>query len=357
MKKIIIFLFFTFSLCSAQKKITIKGYFDERLNGNIMFLRAYDDKYQDSQIKDSAEIKNGVYEIKNFEINHPGLYKVFIAWGVNHREKIESIYLDTIDKTYYYDNEKNIKKVTGISKDQKEYNDFFVEVFEDEKALSKTKTNGVDDFMKLNLPILQKEDVLLLKFTKEHPNSYYALWQLVKKQKNDGYKVINENAFDNLSPKIKKSKLGLQFSKDITVAKQLLVGNLFPAEQFNNPSKIILGEKYTLIDFWFSYCSPCIAQIPKYLDINKKYSGKDFQIVQISTDVTKNVDNWKRILKKYDLSWQSLLDENAKISMAFNINVFPTNFLLDSQGRILKRDISQDDLEIFLEANIKKVNN
>lgn len=68
MKKIIVFLFFTFFLCSAQKKITIKGYFDEHLNGNIMLLRAYDDKYQDSQIKDSAEIKNGVYEIKNFEI-------------------------------------------------------------------------------------------------------------------------------------------------------------------------------------------------------------------------------------------------------------------------------------------------
>ncbi len=357
MKKIIVFLFFTSFLCSAQKRITIKGYFDERLNGNIMLLRAYDDKYQDSQIKDSAEIKNGVYEIKSFEINHPGLYKVYITWGINHREKIESIYLDAINKTYYYDNEKNIKKVAGISKEQKEYNDFFAEVFEDEKALSKTKTNGIDDFMRLNLPILQKEDTLLLEFTEKHPNSYYALWQLVKKQKNDGYKVINENAFDNLSPKIRKSKLGLQFSKDVAVAKQLLVGNLFPIEPFNNPSKIILGEKYTLIDFWFSYCSPCIAQIPKYLEINKKYSGKDFQIVQISTDMTKNTDNWKRVIKKYDLPWQSLLDENAKISAAFNINVFPTNFLIDSQGKILKRDISQDDLEIFLEQISKKVSN
>jgi thiol-disulfide isomerase/thioredoxin len=175
---------------------------------------------------------------------------------------------------------------------------------------------------------------------------------LVRKQKNNGYKIINEKAFNNLSSKIRKSKLGLQFSKDIIAARQLLVGNLFPVAAFDNPAKITLGEKYTLIDFWFSYCSPCIMQMPKYLEINKKYSGKDFQIVQISTDVTKNVENWKRIIKKYDLPWQNLLDENALVSETYYINVFPTNFLLDSDGKILKRDISQVDLEKFLEENL-----
>jgi thiol-disulfide isomerase/thioredoxin len=351
-KKIIVFLIFAFCVCSAQKKITIKGNFDEPFNGGILLYRAYDGKYQDSQLKDSAEIKNGVYEINNFKINHPGLYSVFITFGVNHREKIENIYLDTLNKTYYYDKEKNIKKVTKLSKDQKDYNDFFAEVFADQKTLSKSKIKTVDDFEKGNLPILQKEDKLLIKFTKIHPNSYFALWQLVRKQKNNGYKIINEKAFNNLSSKIRKSKLGLQFSKDIIAARQLLVGNLFPVAAFDNPAKITLGEKYTLIDFWFSYCSPCIMQMPKYLEINKKYSGKDFQIVQISTDVTKNVENWKRIIKKYDLPWQNLLDENALVSETYYINVFPTNFLLDSDGKILKRDISQVDLEKFLEENL-----
>ena len=353
MKKTIIFLFFTFFLFSAQKKITIKGNFDEPFNGGIMLYRVYDDKYQDSQIKDSADIKNGAYEIKNFEINHPGLYSVFITFGVNHREKIENIYLDNLNKIYYYDKEKNITKVTELSKDQKDYNDFFAEVFADQKILSKTKINTVDDFEKANFPILQKEDGLLIKFTKIHPDSYFALWQLVRKQKNDGYKIINEKAFNNLSSKIRESKLGLQFSKDIIAARQLLAGNLFPVAAFDNPIKITLGEKYTLIDFWFSYCSPCIKQIPKYLEINKKYNGKDFQIVQISTDVTKNVDNWKRIVKKYDLPWQNLLDENALVSETYYINVFPTNFLLDSDGKILKRDISQAELDVFLKEKLK----
>ena len=48
-----------------------------------------------------------------------------------------------------------------------------------------------------------------------------------------------------------------------------------------------------------------------------------------------------------------LLDENGNISKKYSINKFPTNFLLDSEGKIIKRDIPQEELEKFLEENLK----
>ena len=65
------------------------------------------------------------------------------------------------------------------------------------------------------------------------------------------------------------------------------------------------------------------------------------------------IENWKKVIAKNNITWQNLLDENGNISKKYSINKFPTNFLLDSEGKIIKRDIPQEELEKFLEENLK----
>ena len=96
-----------------------------------------------------------------------------------------------------------------------------------------------------------------------------------------------------------------------------------------------------------------MLKIPYYKELYEKYKDKNFSIISISTDRTQDIENWKKVIAKNNITWQNLLDENGNISKKYSINKFPTNFLLDSEGKIIKRDIPQEELEKFLEENLK----
>ena len=57
-----------------------------------------------------------------------------------------------------------------------------------------------------------------------------------------------------------------------------------------------------------------------------------------------DVVNWKKQIDKNNMLWHQVLDENGAVSKKFNITKFPTNFLLDENGKILKRDVSKIEL-------------
>ena len=103
-----------------------------------------------------------------------------------------------------------------------------------------------------------------------------------------------------------------------------------------------------MIDFWFSYCKPCLAQFPKYKEIYNLNKVKGFEIIGISVDRKEDEANWLNTIKKYNLSWLQYLDKNEIVSQKLNIKSFPTNFLLDSNGVIVGKDFSPEDLENFL---------
>lgn len=106
----------------------------------------------------------------------------------------------------------------------------------------------------------------------------------------------------------------------------------------------LYGKKYMLVNFWFSYCSPCIAEMPFYREVCEKYKISGFEIISISTDRSKDIANWKKQIDKNKMLWSHLLDENGIESRKFNIIKFPTNFLIDENGKIIKRNISKVEL-------------
>ena len=108
------------------------------------------------------------------------------------------------------------------------------------------------------------------------------------------------------------------------------------------------GSKYILIDFWFSSCVPCIRQFPKLKELYKKFHPKGLEIIGISTDRTKDINKWNKVIRKNKINWKHLLDENTVESSRLSINSFPTNFLLNSEGIILKKNVSLDELELLL---------
>ncbi|MBS7333503.1 MAG: TlpA family protein disulfide reductase [Weeksellaceae bacterium] len=111
-------------------------------------------------------------------------------------------------------------------------------------------------------------------------------------------------------------------------------------------------NKYTLIDFWFSSCKPCLITFPKFKEIYSQYHEKGFQIEAISVDTEKYINDWRNTVAKYELPWINVLDESKKFSTKNNINAFPTSFLVNDKGEIIMKDIDPEKLEVFLRENL-----
>jgi len=98
--------------------------------------------------------------------------------------------------------------------------------------------------------------------------------------------------------------------------------------------------KYVLIDFWASWCGPCKQAFPHMKSIYEKYKGHDFEIVSISID--KDKEAWLKEYKKQILPWVNGLDKGDTAQKMLNITAVPTLFLLDPDGKILVKEIGLD---------------
>jgi len=201
-------------------------------------------------------------------------------------------------------------------------------------------------------------DIAMLNFIKANPNSYYAMLKLYHIV-DFGYNQTLGEAYRSFSTALKKSPYGELLLKKINVAKQIAKGSQLPALNVKDQDgrKIDFqkysSKKYVLIDLWYSHCAPCIAQFPDLKDIYKEFSGKGFEILSISTDKEKYVNDWKAVILKHKLPWPQYLDLNGVEAHSFNVKIYPSSLLVDQKGKIVATDISPIELKYFLGENLK----
>ena len=112
----------------------------------------------------------------------------------------------------------------------------------------------------------------------------------------------------------------------------------------------VIGEsdaKYVLIDFWASWCGPCMGEVPYLKETYSKYSKKGFQILGVSLD--QNGDSWRKAVKDNDMNWIHVSDlqywNNAAAAL-YGVNSIPANFLIDCRtGKIIATSLRGANLE------------
>lgn len=101
------------------------------------------------------------------------------------------------------------------------------------------------------------------------------------------------------------------------------------------------GNKYVLLDFWASWCGPCMGEMPYLKEAYAKYHKKGFEIYGVSFD--RNADAWKGAIKKQGMQWVnvSLLESfNNQAATDYVVESIPTNFLIDcSNGEIIAKNL------------------
>jgi thiol-disulfide isomerase/thioredoxin len=120
-------------------------------------------------------------------------------------------------------------------------------------------------------------------------------------------------------------------------------------------SDYIGKSKYLLLDFWASWCAPCIADMPHLKESYEKYKVKGFEIISISMDDSKKA--WQRGLDKIDAPWIHLSDlkgNRSEMANAYNITAIPYYLILDNTGKIVEVNLRGKKLDDFLKQAFEK---
>ena len=100
--------------------------------------------------------------------------------------------------------------------------------------------------------------------------------------------------------------------------------------------------KVILLDFWGTWCGPCIAEIPNLLKVYNKYKSFGFEIISISSDLmmnSKTQDEFKLFVEQRNMDWTHTLDDkNQTIHRLYEISHWPTLYLIDKNGVIIKNE-------------------
>lgn len=120
-----------------------------------------------------------------------------------------------------------------------------------------------------------------------------------------------------------------------------------PAPQFTlndiNGAPLSLSDlkgKWVILDFWGSWCPWCIKGFPSLKEAYKEYAGK---VEILGIDCRDSQQVWKDAVKKYELPWlQVYCPDDSDLLQKYEIQGFPTKFIIDPEGNIANVTIGED---------------
>lgn len=140
------------------------------------------------------------------------------------------------------------------------------------------------------------------------------------------------------------------------------VNNQGNAPNFSLPTldgtkrQLLAGDKPTLINFWASWCGPCKMELPILQKAYEKYGDRvQFQLVNVAVDDDRK--QVQRLIQQQRYTLPVLLDETGEASEVYQIMSLPTTYLVDENGKIVKRvhgAMTESQLDKILESMVNR---
>ncbi len=238
------------------------------------------------------------------------------------KESMEADYWEYFD-TYYWEAFR-----------QRLYN--LMDSYPDSKSLAKYIQSFLDD-LKRYAPKLVEEymKVFHLKTGESNPLSNRT-----------GIKALHETLDKNL-----KAEEALKHHSDTKPIKMS-----FTALDGTMVNLANMRGKVVLIDFWSTWCPPCIKEMPHLKVLYDKYKDDGFEIIGIAANSDSNKDQVLKILKKTKANWPQHLDKGKDATVSYHalykIKSLPTVWLLDREGKVVDWNARGNRLEPLIRKHL-----
>lgn len=112
---------------------------------------------------------------------------------------------------------------------------------------------------------------------------------------------------------------------------------------------VLEENELVLVEFWASWCGPCIESFPDLKTLHAGYNAEGFEIVSVSID--NDSYSWEQESKAQELPWIDVGEMdgwNGPTATAFGVQFVPKGYLVDGEGVILEKDLDPEELGEFL---------
>ena len=119
-------------------------------------------------------------------------------------------------------------------------------------------------------------------------------------------------------------------------------------------STIVESNKYTLLDFWASWCGPCRNAMPAIKKIYEKYGKHGLAVVSLSLD--DDAEAWKKAVADLGMTWVQLCNPDGgsrEVGQAYGVEFIPTVLIIDKDGKIVSRGLEGERLAAKIDELMK----
>ena len=129
------------------------------------------------------------------------------------------------------------------------------------------------------------------------------------------------------------------------VATALTVGQMAPDFEIPEVGKLSsLRGKLVLVDFWATWCMPCLAEVPNVIKVHEEFKDRGFTVVGVSIDKQADAAKMHEVAKAKGMSWPEVHDHAQVVAKQYFVTAIPATFLIGPDGKIIATYLRGEDV-------------